>query len=57
MQFNLTLEQTNLVLQSLAQMPYHMTANLIAEIQQQAQPQLAAQQAEDKAKMQPGEPE
>lgn len=57
MQFNLTLEQTNLVIQALAQMPYHMTVNLIAEIQQQAQPQLAAQQAVGKEEMKPGEPE
>lgn len=57
MQFNFTLEQTNVIMQALSQMPYNMSASLIAEIQQQAQPQLAAQQAEDKAKMQPGEPE
>lgn len=57
MQFNLTLEQTNLVIQALAQMPYHMTVNLIAEIQQQAQPQLVAQEAASKQELQPGEPE
>lgn len=57
MQFNLTLDQTNLVIQALAQMPYHMTVNLIAEIQQQAQPQLAELQAAQKDEMKPGEPE
>lgn len=57
MQFNLTLEQTNLVIQALAQMPYHMTVNLIAEIQQQAQPQLAELQAAQKEEMKPTEVE
>lgn len=57
MQFNLTLEQANLVIQALAQMPYHMSSALIAELQQQAQPQLAAQQAVVKEEMKPGEPE
>jgi len=57
MQFNLTLEQANLVIQALAQMPYHMSSALIAELQQQAQPQLAAQQAVAKEEMKPGETE
>ena len=42
MKFELTLEQANLVIQALAQMPYHMTANLIAELQKQAAPQIQA---------------
>lgn len=42
MKFELTLEQANLILQALAQMPYHMTVNLIAEMQKQAAPQMAA---------------
>ena len=45
MQFNVTLEQANLIIQALAQMPYHMTATLIQELQQQAQPQLQQEQA------------
>ena len=42
MKFELTLEQANLVIQALAQMPYHMTASLIAELQKQAAPQMTA---------------
>lgn len=57
MQFNVTLEQANLIIQGLAQMPYNMTANLIADLQQQAKPQLEAMQAAQKQEMQPGEPE
>lgn len=57
MQFTFTIEQVNLILQGLAQMPYHMSANMITEIQSQAQPQLAEIQAEQKQAMQPGEPE
>ena len=42
MKFELTLEQANLVIQALAQMPYHMSSALIAELQKQAAPQMAA---------------
>ena len=37
MQLDLTLEQTNLVLQSLAAQPYQAVAQLIKEIHEQAQ--------------------
>ena len=40
MKFELTLEQANLVIQALAQMPYHMSNALIAELQRQAAPQM-----------------
>lgn len=44
MKFELTLEQANLILQALAQMPYNMSHALIAELQKQAAPQLQAVQ-------------
>lgn len=43
MKFELTIEQANLIIQALAQMPYHMSNQLIAELQKQAQPQLVEQ--------------
>ena len=45
MHLDLTNEQTNLVLQSLAAQPYQAVAPLIAEIQKQAQQQQAADAA------------
>ena len=40
LQIDLTVDQTNLVLEALGQLPYHRVASLIASIQQQAQEQL-----------------
>lgn len=42
MKFDVTIEQANLIIQALAQMPYHMSSALIAELQKQAQPQMVA---------------
>lgn len=47
MKFEVTVEQANLIIQGLAQLPYAASASLIAELQQQAQPQLAAKQEEE----------
>lgn len=41
--FEFTLEQTNLIMASLGRMPYESVAQMIAEIQKQAQSQLPAQ--------------
>lgn len=41
---NLTLETTNVVLGALSALPYERVAGLIASIQQQASPQVAAAQ-------------
>lgn len=45
MKFEVTLEQANLILQALAQMPYNMSFALIAELQKQAQGQIQEQPA------------
>ena len=42
MKFEVTLEQANLILQGLAQLPYHISVNLINELQKQAAPQMQA---------------
>ena len=47
MKFEVTIEQANLILHALSQLPYATSAGLIAELQQQAQPQLAEKQEED----------
>lgn len=47
MNFTLTTEQANLILHALSQLPYATSAGLISELQQQAQPQLAAKQEEE----------
>ena len=49
MKFEITVEQANLILQGLAQLPYHISVNLIAELQKQAQPQIAAMEQPTKA--------
>ncbi len=38
----LTIEETNLILEALGQLPYVRVSNLVQNIQSQAQPQLAA---------------
>jgi len=45
-----TVDQINVVLGSLANMPFGQVANLIGEIRQQAEPQAAAIQAAAEAK-------
>jgi hypothetical protein len=42
--FELTVEQANIVLESLSRMPYQAVAGLIAELQKQAAPQVQSQQ-------------
>ena len=42
--FELTVEQANIVLESLYKMPYQAVAGLIAELQKQAAPQVQSQQ-------------
>jgi len=45
MKFEFTIEQVNLVLHALAKLPYEMSADIIAEIRKQAQPQVDAASA------------
>ena len=40
--FELTLDEANLILNSLAKAPYEQVAGLIGKLQQQAEPQLQA---------------
>jgi hypothetical protein len=47
--FELKLEEANLILAALAKAPYEQVAGLIANMQQQAQPQLPALEAAAKA--------
>lgn len=47
--FELTLDEANVVLGSLGKQPYEAVANLIQKIREQAQPQLARVQAEVEA--------
>jgi len=42
--FELTVEQANIVLESLSRMPYQAVAGLIAELQKQAASQVQSQQ-------------
>ena len=49
MNFNLTIDQANLILHALGQLPYQQSFQLIAELQKQAQAQ--AQQAQVQAQM------
>ncbi len=42
LQFNLTLEETNLILEALGELPFAKVHQLIAKIQQQAHAQLQA---------------
>lgn len=44
--FELTVEQTNIIMQALSQMPYAQVVALIDTIQTQARGQIQAQQAE-----------
>lgn len=44
--FTLTLEQANIVMAALAKLPYEASAGVIALLQQQADPQVKAAQAE-----------
>ena len=46
--FELTLEEANVILGSLGKMPYESVAGLINKIQEQAQPQLPALEAKMK---------
>ena len=57
MQFNVTLEQANLIVAALSKLPFEVSANLISELQTQAQPQIAELEAKAKAAQAPGEPE
>ena len=57
MQFNVTLEQANLIVHALSKMPYEVSAGLISDLQTQAKPQLAELEAQAKAEQAPGEPE
>lgn len=57
MQFNVTLEQANLIVAALSKLPFEVSASLISELQTQAQPQLAELEAKAKADQAPGEPE
>jgi hypothetical protein len=49
LKFELTIEEANVILASLGRQPYETVAAIISKIQQQAQPQLAAMQTEEKA--------
>ena len=42
--FELTIEQANIILESLSRMPYHAVAGLIVELQKQAASQVQLQQ-------------
>jgi hypothetical protein len=44
MNFELTLDEANIVLAALSKLPYEHSAGLIQKMQQQAQPQLPAQE-------------
>lgn len=44
--FTLSLEQANIVMAALAKLPYEASAGVIALLQQQANPQVKAAQAE-----------
>jgi hypothetical protein len=44
LQFNLTLDETNLILEALGEMPFARVHQLIAKMQQQAHAQLQATQ-------------
>lgn len=46
LKFELTDQEANLVMAALAKQPFEMVAGLISKMQQQAQPQIAAQQSE-----------
>jgi hypothetical protein len=46
MNFDLTLEEANLVMQGLGEMPYRLSSALVDKMRQQAQPQLAEAQAQ-----------
>lgn len=48
LKFELTIEEANVILTSLGRQPYETVAAIISKIQQQAQPQLAAMQPEEK---------
>lgn len=48
--FELTLDEANTVLASLGKQPFEAVASIINKLQQQAQPQLPALQAELEAK-------
>lgn len=47
--FEFTLDESNMVLTALSKAPYEQVAGLIANMQQQAQPQLPALEAAQKA--------
>lgn len=47
--FELTLEEANIILNSLGKQPYEAVAPIIAKLQQQAQPQLPVLEAKMKA--------
>ena len=46
LKFTLTLEQANIVMAALGKLPYEASAGVIALMQQQADPQIKAAQAE-----------
>ena len=47
MNFELTLEEANIVLGGLSKLPYEHSAGLIQKMQQQAQPQLPTNESAD----------
>ena len=44
MEFKFTIEQVNLILHALSKLPYDVSAEMIAELRRQAEPQVAAAQ-------------
>lgn len=55
LKFELTLNEANLVLAALGKAPYDQVSGLIQKIQQQAQPQLPALEAQMKAEAEAAE--
>jgi len=53
LKFEMTTEEANLMMAALAKQPFEMVAGLISKMQQQAQPQIAAQQSEHGADQAP----
>jgi len=47
--FNVTTEEANVLIAGLAELPFKVTAGLIAKLQQQAAPQLAEEAAANEA--------
>ena len=56
MKFEFTIDETNLIMASLARMPYESVFQIIENIKQQAAPQLQAQQGPDGSTAVPAPP-